>query len=102
MTADSQIEQVTSSIKVIINCAGFQNLHNSSSPLIGNLIQQKVCTPNDSLCGFEVDENFAANENLYLMGPLVAGNINSRFKIWHAESCGRIINLSQQLAEILI
>ena len=101
-TVNNQIEQIKSPIAVIINCAGFQNLHHSSSALIRNLIEHKICTPNDSLCGIEINENFEANENLYLMGPLVAGNINSKFKVWHAESCGRIINLSQQLAEVLI
>jgi hypothetical protein len=42
------------------------------------------------------------SKNCYLMGPLVAGNIDGNFKIWHAESCQRIINLSKQLAEVLI
>jgi uncharacterized NAD(P)/FAD-binding protein YdhS len=103
ITSDSnQIEVFAQPIQVIINCAGFQNLTQSTSPLIQNLIQQEICTPNDSLCGFEINENFAANDNFYLMGPLVAGNINNKFKVWHAESCGRIINLSQQLAEILV
>ena len=102
LTSDRQIQQITKPIKVIINCAGFQNLNHSSSPLIRNLVQQGICTPNDSLCGFEMNENFEANQNLYLMGPLVAGNINAKLKIWHAESCGRIINLSQQLAQVLV
>lgn len=101
LTGEQQSEQFNKPIRVIINCAGFQDLNQSSSPLIRNLIQQGICIPNDSLCGFDVNENFEANHNLYLMGPLVAGNINNRFKIWHAESCGRIINLSQQLAESL-
>jgi uncharacterized NAD(P)/FAD-binding protein YdhS len=103
ITSDgNQTEVFAQPIQVIINCAGFQNLTQSTSPLIQNLIQQNICVPNDSLCGFEMNENFAANDNFYLMGPLVAGNINDKFKVWHAESCGRIINLSQQLAEILV
>ncbi|MGL6339322.1 MAG: FAD/NAD(P)-binding protein [Waterburya sp.] len=103
ITSDgNQREIFAEPIQVIINCAGFQNLTQSTSPLIQNLIQQDICTPNDSLCGFEMNENFAANENFYLMGPLVAGNINDKLKVWHAESCGRIINLSQQLAEVLM
>jgi hypothetical protein len=28
--------------------------------------------------------------------------MNSKFKVWHAESCARIINLSQQLAAVLV
>lgn len=95
-------EKYTEPIKAIINCAGFQDLTKSSSPLIANLIRQEICIPNDSLCGFEMNEDFEASKNLYLMGPLVAGNINSKLKVWHAESCGRIINLSQQLAQVLV
>ncbi|MEY2857920.1 MAG: hypothetical protein RLZZ74_2232 [Cyanobacteriota bacterium] len=98
----SEPEAFTSPIQVIINCAGFQDLTQSSSPLINNLIEQGICTPNDSHGGFEMNENFEANQNLYLMGPLVAGNINDKLKVWHAESCGRIFNLSHNLAEVLL
>ena len=89
-------------IKVVINCAGFQDVTKSSSILIKNLVEQKICIPNDSKVGFEMTGDFEANDNLYLMGPLVAGNINDKLKVWHAESCGRIFNLSQKLAEALI
>ena len=101
-TSDESKQKYTDSISVVINCAGFQDLTRSSSPLIKNLIQQKICIPNDSKCGFEMNENFEVNQNLYVIGPLVAGNINDKLKVWHAESCGRIIGLSQQLAEILV
>lgn len=95
-------EAFTTPIQVIINCAGFQDVTQSSSPLINNLIHQGICTPNDSNGGFEMNENFEAHENFYLMGPLVAGNINDKLKVWHAESCGRIFHLSQSLAEVLL
>lgn len=95
-------ELFASPIKVVINCAGFSRLTDSSSPLIRSLIERGICTPNDSLSGFKIDENFAASENFYLMGPLVAGNINNKLKVWHAESCSRIYHLSQQLAEVLL
>jgi uncharacterized NAD(P)/FAD-binding protein YdhS len=87
---------------VIINCAGFQDVTKSSSLLIQNLIRREICLPNDSKRGFVMDKNYKASMNCYLMGPLVAGNIDGSFKIWHAESCQRIINLSKQLAEFLI
>jgi uncharacterized NAD(P)/FAD-binding protein YdhS len=66
------------------------------------LIQQGICIPNDSHAGFEMNENFEAQQNFYLMGPLVAGNINDKLKVWHAESCSRIFNLSHSLAEVLL
>lgn len=103
IAADSQQKEIfTEPIKVLINCAGFQDVTKSSSTLIKNLVDQGICTPNDSKIGFKISGDFEANDNLYLMGPLVAGNINDKLKVWHAESCGRIFNLSQKLAEILV
>jgi uncharacterized NAD(P)/FAD-binding protein YdhS len=99
--ANQQEQQFATAVQVIINCAGFQDLMTSSSLLINNLIKRGIAVPNDSNCGFAVNENFEINHNFYLMGPLIAGNINSKFKVWHAESCARIINLSQQLAAVL-
>jgi uncharacterized NAD(P)/FAD-binding protein YdhS len=89
-------------VGVVINCAGFQDVTKSSSILIQNLIRRNICMPNDSKRGFTIDKKFEMSKNCYLMGPLVAGNIDGDFKIWHAESCQRIINLSKQLAEALI
>ncbi len=89
-------------IKVVINCIGFQNFSNSSSYLINRLRERNICLPNGSERGFEVNENFEASDNLYIMGPLLAGNFNQRLRVWHAESCPRIFNLSRQLAEVLI
>ena len=89
-------------IGVIINCAGFQDVTKSSSVLIQNLLRREICAPNDSNRGFVIDKNFEATKNCYVMGPLVAGNIDGSFKVWHAESCQRIIGLSQHLATILL
>ncbi len=88
-------------IRIIINCAGFQDVTKSDSILIQNLIRRGICIPNDSNRGFVTDKNFKANTNCYLMGPLVAGNIDGDFKVWHAESCQRIICLSEKLAAAL-
>ena len=88
-------------ISIIINCAGFQDITKSSSPLIQNLIRRQICIPNDSNRGFITDRDFRANHNCYLMGPLIAGNIDGDFKVWHAESCQRIIGLSERLAAVL-
>ena len=88
-------------IRIIINCAGFQDVTKSSSILIQNLIRRQICIPNDSNRGFVTDRDFRANHNCYLMGPLIAGNIDGDFKVWHAESCQRIIGLSERLAAAL-
>jgi uncharacterized NAD(P)/FAD-binding protein YdhS len=89
-------------IGVIINCAGFQDVTRSSSPLIQNLIQRGICSPNESNRGLTIDRNFEASKNCFVMGPLVAGNIDGDFKVWHAESCQRIISLSKHLATVLL
>jgi uncharacterized NAD(P)/FAD-binding protein YdhS len=101
LDSDNQPQSVDVPISVVINCAGFQDVTKSSSILIQNLIRRNICTPNDSNRGFVIDKNFKANHNCYVMGPLVAGNIDGAFKIWHAESCQRIISLSEHLAATL-
>lgn len=87
---------------IIINCIGFQELVNSSSELIRNLIQQRICVVNGSKRGFEVNENFECSKDFFVIGPLLAGNLNDKLRVWHAESCSRIFLLSRQLAEALI
>jgi uncharacterized NAD(P)/FAD-binding protein YdhS len=101
---DSQQKVYDAPIDVIINCAGFQDVTKSSSVLIQNLIRREIFVANDSNRGFVIDKNFesTSSKNCYLMGPLVAGNIDGNFKVWHAESCQRIISLSQTLADVLL
>jgi uncharacterized NAD(P)/FAD-binding protein YdhS len=102
LDGDRQQQVFDAPIGVIINCAGFQDVTKSSSILIQNLLQREICKPNDSNRGFVIDKDFKANQNCYVMGPLVAGNIDGAFKVWHAESCQRIIGLSQHLATVLM
>ncbi len=99
---DRQSKIADTPIGVIINCAGFQDVTKSSSVLIQNLLSRNICAPNNSNRGFVIDKDFKASKNCYVMGPLVAGNIDGSFRIWHAESCQRIIGLSQHLAKVLI
>jgi uncharacterized NAD(P)/FAD-binding protein YdhS len=93
---------IAAPIGVVVNCAGFQDVTRSSSPLIQNLIRRGICVPNESRRGFRIDRHFEASKNCYVMGPLVAGNIDGDFKVWHAESCQRIVSLSKHLAEVLV
>ena len=100
--AEREQKVLNAPIGAIVNCAGFQDVTKSSSVLIQNLIRRKICIPNDSNRGFVIDKNFEASKNCYVMGPLIAGNIDGNFKVWHAESCQRIIGLAQQLAQVLL
>jgi uncharacterized NAD(P)/FAD-binding protein YdhS len=85
----------------IVNCAGFSDVTDSPSPLIRNLLRRGLCVANASNRGFVMNERFETSPNCYLMGPLVAGNLNRSVRVWHAESCPRIIALSRMLAEVL-
>lgn len=99
---EGDIEKLEIPVQLVINCAGFQDLSKPPKGLISNLIEEGICQSNESRRGFVMNENFETNPNFYVMGPLVAGNVNKRIRVWHAESCTRIITLSRQLAEVLV
>ena len=69
--------------------------------LLQNLIRRGLGAPNASQRGLAINAEYEASPGCYVMGPLVAGNIIGTVKVWHAESCTRIIQLSQNLAAIL-
>ena len=88
-------------VGVTIGCVGAVDLGKSSAPLIQNIIRRKICAPNKSRRGFIVNERYEASGNFYIMGPLIAGNYVGTVRVWHAESCHRIISIAQRLAEVL-
>lgn len=81
----------------LVNCTGFESLNQCSATLINNLVQHDVCKVNPTGKGFEVNENFEANNNLYVMGPLLAGNTNKVIHFWHLENVARILYLTPLL-----
>ena len=89
------------SIGVTIGCVGAVNLEKTPAPLIQNIIRRKLCAPNASRRGFIVNEHYEASENFYIMGPLIAGNYVGTVRVWHAESCHRIISIAETFAEVL-
>lgn len=99
---DEEKKTFPQAIDILINCIGAEDLNDSFSELLQNLIKQKICAVNGSKKGFEVNENFESNKNFFVIGPLLSGTLNSKLRIWHAESCPRIFFLAQQLAEYLI
>lgn len=89
--------------QVVINCMGSKTLKDSSvSVLIDNLMNKDLCKPNDSYRGFIVNSKFEAKNNLYIIGPLLAGNLIDGVPLWHIEHCGRIISLGKLLSKQLI
>jgi len=51
--------------------------------------------------GLYADENFLANDNLYLIGPLLAGIYNAKHKFWHLENAKRLNGLALILSKTI-
>lgn len=87
-------------IHLIINCIGSMRYNDDNAPsIIKTMIDKNFAIPNSSSIGFDVNSNFEASDKLHIMGPLLAGNIIDQKPIWHVEHCGRIIWLSNLLAQ---
>ena len=89
------------SFPIVINCGGFEDLNESSSRLIANLVKKRICKINKTKRGFMVAENLEANKNLFVIGPLLGGIFNSKVKFWHVENLKRIQILSSMLKDTL-
>ena len=102
---DSSGDEATipETIQIAINCSSPEKVDGHiSSTLLRNLLQSGLVTANPSLRGLEVDDSFQANRGLYVLGPLLAGNIVANNMIWHLESCPRILGLSTKLVDVWI
>jgi uncharacterized NAD(P)/FAD-binding protein YdhS len=83
---------------VVVNCAGpAADLREVSGFLPARLFADGVCHPTPYGGGIAVDGSFAAAPGLYVMGPLLAGNVVGGSPIWHMEHCGRISSYGSQL-----
>ena len=67
--------------------------------LLKNLIERNLLIPNDSGIGFDVNTDFEASKDLFILGPLLAGNVIDDKPLWHLEHCGRIIWSSSKMAQ---
>ncbi|HEV3224155.1 MAG TPA: FAD/NAD(P)-binding protein [Puia sp.] len=88
--------------KAIINCSGSADLESSSSRLLFNLVNKNICRMNLSRKGFEVNEKFEAAPNIYIMGPLLGGNVNKLIHFWQLENAARLTYLAPYLTEELL
>jgi uncharacterized NAD(P)/FAD-binding protein YdhS len=86
---------------ITVNCGGFEELDFCSSPLINSVIGNKICRVNSTNRGFYVDDKLEASEDVFVIGPLVAGNFNEKLRFWHVESASRIVGLAKVLADSL-
>lgn len=88
--------------KTIINCSGSADLDRSSSRLLFNLVNKNICRMNLSRKGFEVNEKFEAAPNIYIIGPLLGGNVNKLIHFWQLENAARLTYLAPYLAKELL
>jgi uncharacterized NAD(P)/FAD-binding protein YdhS len=88
--------------KTVINCSGSDDLDSSSSRLLFNLVNKNICRMNLSRKGFVVNEKFEAAPNMYIMGPLLGGNVNKLIHFWQLENAGRLTYLAPYLANELL
>ncbi len=89
-------------IQIVFNCIGSTKLTKDNIPeLLKKMVDKKLCIPNESHIGFDVNDSFETSENLHVIGPLLAGNIFEGKAVWHVEHCGRIIWLSKLLSKKL-
>jgi hypothetical protein len=49
-----------------------------------------------------VNEKFEAAPNMYIMGPLLGGNVNKLIHFWQLENAGRLTYLAPYLANELL
>jgi uncharacterized NAD(P)/FAD-binding protein YdhS len=75
----------------VINCGGpVKHVGDAVPSLVAGLIEQGVCRPARHGTGLAVDETLAAAPGMFVMGPLLAGNLVNGAPVWHMEHCGRI------------
>lgn len=99
---NQQKNTFSDTFNIVINCTGANDLDQSSSRLIYNLVHNQIAKVNLSGKGFLVNEKFEAAPNLYVMGPLLGGNKNNRIHFWHLENASRILHLAPFLADCLL
>ncbi len=91
----------------VVNCGGaVKHVADAAPSLVAGLIEAGVCRPTRHGTGIAVDETLAAAPGMFVMGPLLAGNMVNGAPVWHMEHCGRISTfgsvLGAELARTLL
>lgn len=101
-SADGERQTLAAPIDVVVNCTGSAGMSRpNASPLIEALLASGLCRANQSGAGFAVNHRMEAAQDLFVIGPLLAGNVVGDLSIWHVEHCGRIMEFSKILARSL-
>lgn len=98
-----KLRQSSKNVHIVLSCIGGKLLTQQPiSPLIDQLINDRICKINDSYRGFLVNKDLEAANELHIAGPLLAGNVVNSKALWHLEHCGRIISLGKTLSQKLL
>ena len=82
----------------MVNCGGpGKFLTDADTSLPARLIDRGLCRATPFGGGIAVDASLAAAPRLYVMGPLLAGNLVKGAPVWHMEHCGRISSFGSAL-----
>ncbi|MEP2238631.1 MAG: FAD/NAD(P)-binding protein [Maribacter sp.] len=99
VSPENNVSDYKDNFHIVINCLGSINLKNEHIPdIFKNVFNKNLASINDSNIGIKINENLQASENLYIAGPMLAGNLIEDRALWHLEHCGRIIWSSEILA----
>lgn len=86
----------------VINCGGpVRHVADAVPSLVAGLIDSGLCRPTRHGSGLAVDETLAAAPGMFVMGPLLAGNMVNGGPVWHMEHCGRISSFGSVLGKEL-
>jgi uncharacterized NAD(P)/FAD-binding protein YdhS len=88
--------------QAVLSCSGFETFDECTNPLITDALAKGLCRINISGKGIEVNNQFEASPNLYVIGPLLAGNVNDILRYWHLESVARLSELAPLLSQSLL
>jgi uncharacterized NAD(P)/FAD-binding protein YdhS len=89
----------------IVNCSGSGRLTSPElhSVLIRNLLERGWLRPTASDLGIQVNDDLETDTpGLYLIGPMLTGNVLRGGPTWNVEHCGRIALFARQLAAHLV
>ena len=88
---DGVLRELDRPADVVVNCGGpGKLLTDADASLPARLIERGLCRATPFGGGIAVDASLAAAPRLYVMGPLLAGNLVKGAPVWHMEHCGRI------------
>jgi uncharacterized NAD(P)/FAD-binding protein YdhS len=102
-THNGNLDAIEKPISLVINCSGSMSLDSEHAPkILQEVVHNNWAEPNDSGIGFKVDDHLQTKGGLYVVGPMLGGNVIQGKAVWHVEHCGRIVWLSGLLAQELV